>query len=402
MKSVTYSLEGLALTEERQFFCEMLGYVSEQILSTRTNDGCVELQVTLDADDAAIRRKLDTLRDLATQGAATRPGGAETTVLLDRRDVPTRNSEPIFEELKRSESIVEVSPGLVAYAGVLLQLVEYFRRKTHECAVKVFAARPMSFPVLFPTEPFVRGGYLETFPHHLMLQSTLRNDVDVLNRYAEAKGPEREQLLKDVRPPQNVLKNAACGPVYAALQDRRIRPHDSPLVYYVVDRCFRNEATNVFELARLNEFTMSEIVFVGTEEETRNGVTKGKELWSFWIDVFDLNCAVETATDSFFATNHKKLKFFQQLGNSKQELRLRLPYSDSYLACSSVNFHRTHFTKRYNIMSEDPVAYCHSSCIAFGLERLSYALVAQNGCDPARWPEKMVREIERYVDLGSR
>ena len=105
-----------------------------------------------------------------------------------------------------------------------------------------------------------------------------------------------------------------------------------------------------------------------------------------------MNCRISTATDSFFASNYKKLKLFQILGNSKQEFQVCLPGSDMFSACGSVNFHRTHFTKPYNIRSSED-SYCYSACCAFGIDRLSYALLSQKGLDPDRWDQETYDEI---------
>ena len=64
---------------------------------------------------------------------------------------------------------------------------------------------------------------------------------------------------------------------------------------------------------------------MGTAEQCEESVKKAKRLWLEWIRVFGLNCRISTATDSFFASNYKKLKLFQILGNSKQEFQVCLP-----------------------------------------------------------------------------
>ena len=70
----------------------------------------------------------------------------------------------------------------------------------------------------------------------------------------------------------------------------------------------------MFELARLKEFHMKEYVFVGTQEQILENLEKGSGLWRYWIERFGLKCKVETANDSFFASNYSKLKIFQMLG----------------------------------------------------------------------------------------
>ncbi|ETI96508.1 MAG: hypothetical protein Q606_CBAC00062G0024, partial [Intestinibacter bartlettii DORA_8_9] len=118
---------------------------------------------------------------------------------------------------------------------------------------------------------------------------------------------------------------------------------------------------------------------------------KCRNLWYFWVDKFKLNGKIDTANDSFFASNYKKLKLFQMLGDSKQEFKLWLPDSDSYISASSSNVHRTHFTKERNIRNEH--GYCQSSCFAFGLERLTYALLSQKGLDVKLWDDDTYEEI---------
>lgn len=90
-------------------------------------------------------------------------------------------------------------------------------------------------------------------------------------------------------------------------------------------------------------------------------------------------------------SNYKKLKIFQILGDSKQEFRVYIPDGDFFCAVSSSNVHRTHFTKTYNIHNDN--SFCQSSCFAFGIERLSYALLSQKGVDIDKWDEATRKEI---------
>ena len=104
-----------------------------------------------------------------------------------------------------------------------------------------------------------------------------------------------------------------------------------------------------------------------------------------------INCRIETANDSFFASSYKKLKIFQLMGDSKQEFRMYQPGSGTYCAVSSANAHRTHFSKEYNITNDK--GYCYTACLAFGVERLAYSLLCQKGLDVSKWDEKTRKEI---------
>lgn len=166
----------------------------------------------------------------------------------------------------------------------------------------------------------------------------------------------------------------------------------------IAGKCFRNEGENILELARLNEFYMLEYVFLGTPQQCSERIEHSRALWRFWADTFQVNVKLDTANDSFFASNYKKLKLFQMLGDSKREFKWQIPARDLYIACASANLHRTHFSKPYAIKSSNG-AFCYTACFAFGIERLTYALLSQKGTDVSKWDAQTRDEIASYVDL---
>jgi hypothetical protein len=381
--------------QDAAFFCEMLPYVSPHIERTIKRKNSVEIKCE-EAFEAEIQDKINHLENLISTG---RLSGEEVTIktLEAHTEVEPLNTNPIFEPLRETGSVKEVCPGVYAYCGIFLKVFRYFCRKIDAFGCESFPdITEYELPVLYPIEEFEKGKYFETFPHYIMFQTLMKNDIDVLDRFAKH-GTRDKSLFREMREPANVLKSAACVPVYAFLRDRRI-PADTPISFLVSGKCFRNEADNVFELARLNEFYMKEYVFVGAPEHCAANIEKAKDLWKFWADIFGFNCKVDTANDSFFASNYKKLKYFQMLGDSKQELKCLLPASDMYIACSSANVHRTHFTKPYRIRSTEE-SYCYSSCFAFGIERLTYALLAQKGIEPAQWDTRTFNEVAKYSTI---
>jgi len=51
----------------------------------------------------------------------------------------------------------------------------------------------------------------------------------------------------------------------------------------------------------------------------------------------------------------------------------------------SFNYHREHFGAVWN-MNDEHGEPAHTSCVAFGIDRLVVALFANHGVDPAHWP----------------
>jgi len=101
------------------------------------------------------------------------------------------------------------------------------------------------------------------------------------------------------------------------------------------------------------------------------------------------------ATDSFFLGPSRGKFLLQKLKQLKHELRA--PVGDGTdLAIASFNHHESFFTRRMNIRFADgtPAA---SGCVAFGIERWSYAFLSQNGLEIDGWPEPVRRFVSRHA-----
>ena len=59
----------------------------------------------------------------------------------------------------------------------------------------------------------------------------------------------------------------------------------------------------------------------------------------------------------------------------------------------SFNYHRDHFGLTWDIKDADG-APAHTGCVAFGMDRLTVALFAVHGTDPARWPAAVRTALE--------
>lgn len=395
MKTIHYDISSID-QNNIEIFKDMLSYVSEHIVNYKFNNSYAEIDIKSDQYYDEVMQKIRLLNQMLDEKNFDDDEQIKTNVLLDFSDRQTINKEPIFNKLIESRDVLLMMPGVYAFSSFVLAVCNYFTRKVKDFLITEFKEyKEIKFPKLYPINEFENSGYFEKFPQHIMFQSVLKNDIETLEEFS--KNGINANFLNNIKTPGAVLKNASCVPIYPMIENTRFENQESAEVFYVTGKCFRNEGSNVKELSRLNEFTMSEIVFIGTDELIQEGIEKAKKLWNFWIKTFNLNCKVETANDSFFAGSYKKLRFFQLIGNSKEEFKWLLPHSDDYIATASANYHRTHFTKRYNIESEK--GFCHSSCIAFGIERLTYALLCQKGLDIDKWDPETKNEISKYIAL---
>jgi len=369
----------------------MLTYVSPEISSANRVDDAVFLECT-DGYEEGVLQRVSELAGILKMDGMRDTGDVAIKTLKDFTSHIPINDEPIFEELLSCGSISPACDGVFIYSGVFLDVFNYFSKKIEAFGQEAFPDMVhYEAPVLYPIHEYDKGGYFESFPHYIMFQSTLKSDLNVINAYSklDSSGKENE-IIKFVQPSQNVLRHAACVPIYPLYKDKTV-DKEAPISIMVSGRCFRNEGANVFELARLKEFYMKEYVFIGTQQQIHEKIQIAKAIWNYWIDLFKLSGVIDTANDSFFANNYKKLKIFQILGDSKQEFKLLLPSSNKMCASSSANIHRTHFSKSYNIKNSD--AYCHTGCFAFGIERLAYSLLSQKGINPEKWDEPTRKEI---------
>lgn len=97
---------------------------------------------------------------------------------------------------------------------------------------------------------------------------------------------------------------------------------------------------------------------------------------------------VESANDPFFIGEFRKQAAFQSAFQLKYEIRARLPFKNSTLAVGSYNYHQDFFGRHLNIRLPDG-SPAHTGCVAFGLERIAFAFLAQFGFDQTQWPQSM-------------
>ena len=86
----------------------------------------------------------------------------------------------------------------------------------------------------------------------------------------------------------------------------------------------------------------------------------------------------QAATDPFFDAERDPRFLLQKLEPVKRELVF-----EDRLAIGSVNFHRDYFGETFGILVDGEPAF--SGCLAFGIERWIYALLAHHGPQPREW-----------------
>ena len=182
---------------------------------------------------------------------------------------------------------------------------------------------------------------------------------------------------------QTLLSPAVCYHLYFSLADRPLP--NGQLSATAVGNCFRYEAINLSSLERMWNFTMREIIFVGSKDFVLENRESARQRMSKVFEEIGLAYRVESANDPFFIGEFRKQAAFQSAFQLKFEIRARLPFKEGTLAVGSYNYHQDFFGRHLNISLPDG-SPAHTGCVAFGLERMAYAFLAQFGLDPQKWP----------------
>jgi seryl-tRNA synthetase len=177
------------------------------------------------------------------------------------------------------------------------------------------------------------------------------------------------------------LNPAVCYHCYASVENSKIE--GDGFVVTARSRCHRYESGNHATLARLLDFTMREVIYVGKPDFVKSQREAASERLRKLVEHWGLTSWFETANDPFFTNDFEVKAAFQRQNEMKYELRL--PISTGSLAAASSNFHSVTFGKAFNILTGTRPA-C-TGCTAFGLERWIYAVFSQLGLDPTQWPE---------------
>jgi seryl-tRNA synthetase len=276
--------------------------------------------------------------------------------------------------------------GQAALDGTALRLFRYFDR-AFESLGHTWDAEPLLTPTLIPAHVLAKCDYFRSFPQNVTFASHLEPNIQTIDSF-RSRHAERDTLddraSGDMSTPDTCLSPATCYHVYH-LHAGKVVPA-AGTVHGVCGKCFRFESTNTSDLRRLWDFTMREIVFMGTREQVWQQREVGLKRTADLLSAHRLASEIRTASDPFFVAPDAMAKtYFQLSSETKYEIAALLP-GGQRLAIGSLNYHTDFFGRAFDVQLEGG-GPMHSVCIAFGLERCVYAFLAQHGSDPARWPD---------------
>jgi seryl-tRNA synthetase len=357
---------------------KQVAYLAKGIGGVRFAEGGVRLELEAPADAP---RDLDVkVKALARH--------VQRSLRSLRRKVLYRSpamDRPAFRGTGAARGVHLLANGQAALEGLPLRLFRYFDRRFGAFG-EPWDAEPLLTPTLIPTRALAKCDYLRSFPHNVTFACHLPEQAERIEDF-RARHQDRDDLdgqaLADMQTPEACLSPAVCYHVYH-LNEGRTLPAGG-LAYAVAGKCFRYESSNMNDLRRLWDFTMREVVFLGTQADVLARRERGIALVSRLLEEHELAGEIRTASDPFFTAPDNLAKtFFQLSSETKYEVSLPLP-DGARLAVGSLNYHSDFFGRAFRVAVES-AGPMHSVCIAFGLERWVFAFLAQHGEDVAAWP----------------
>jgi seryl-tRNA synthetase len=362
-----------------------LAYLDEVIKTARVSIDGLEIELVFhraidDARQAKIRMNVDAL----VESMCHRAFDPQLPVVDDHTKPVAYQQDPMPILLARRE-VVQEGPGYFVIGPMMSRLVNYVESRLVQVADHLEAA-PYRFPALISPAYLEKVEYFKNFPHSLSFVTHLREDLENIQRFSRMAVTHEDVVAIDGQsyaPFQAMLAPTVCHHLYFSLADSEIGPNG--LTATANGHCFRYESINMVSLERLWNFTMREIIFVGTAEQTKRRLDEARTHVGGILKDLSLSYRIMTANDPFFIDTFRKQTQIQQTFEMKFEIQADLPYKQDTIAVGSYNRHGNFFGRSLNIrLTNGSPAF--TACFAMGFERLAFAFVSQHGLDIDQWP----------------
>ena len=308
----------------------------------------------------------------------------------------SRLSEDPQPELERRRDVIPIEPGFFSFQGDALRVLQALNHSVQQMGAE-FGAIEQQHPAVWPVRLFKKIDYFREFPQQMILCAPVKDDFHARTEFSKRFDKDGDfesvpmnELMADAT---YGLQPAVCDCCYYTLEGARGLENQ---FYTTVNNVFRNERSGTNQLDRLTNFTVRDIMFVGSEEYVLEARQKVIERLSEFLVSLGINAKIETANDPFFANESAMKSVFQNVHRLKYELLAYIPHLDKEIATGSINLHTDFFGRAFDIQGADG-AVAHSGCIGVGMERMTYALFCQHGANLEDWPQPVLT----FLDLNT-
>ncbi len=358
----------------------------------------------LTRDDLVYGVDVTTSAEVDTPLLAAKLNAVVTNEVIPQRIIPAKqiwkadHSRPtlpnMFEQMVEREIAWTMGEGQISVGEPFITLMDYFDRRLRAIAIQQLNAKEYRYPTLIPTKALQKCGYFNSFPHFLMFVTRLHNDLETYQSFlAEYQDKQSidSYVLSHCHNTDYCLPPTMCYHTYHQYSGRRLNEGEN-LVVTARGKSFRFESRYHQTLERLWDFTIREIVFIGSRQFVLACRQQFMEHTFQLINELGLTGFCEVANDPFFCNQDTAERIWsQKVLELKYELRLNVAPNRT-IAVGSFNFHDSFFGESFAI-GRGEREWARSACIGFGLERLVYAFLCQYGLEPQHWPDAVAEGV---------
>lgn len=368
-------------------------FINPGVQSVRVADGKWVFKLAEPVDDVALRQDLEKL--VARYGSVD----DETADPVFSLPLPHNICAPQMVQGQAADEAgfpleQEVHAGLYVYREPVSSLMRFLDDAILARFAKPFQAREEYYPNVIPTDSLGKAHHFTSFPEHLHFLTHLRQDLEVLDGFADRARQEGADIQPDtteLSAIQLVQNPSTCYHCYAAREDSDIGADGAVTA---TTKCHRFEAANHADFGRMLEFSLREVIFLGSPDYVRDCREQTLDRMEQMAKDWQLFGELLASNDPFFTSDFDTLAGHQRRMAMKFEYRASIPGAHKGLAVMSSNLHGATFSKSFNIKQQRrPI---NTGCLGFGIERLALSIMAQHGRDPLAWPEKLAAEYATW------
>ncbi len=264
---------------------------------------------------------------------------------------------------------MSVGPGTYLQGPKWSDAMDATRRLVRESLAARFDVPQLKGSALISRDVLVKAGYFRKFPNLVNTVSRIRPDYWDGVSVSRLRPGQDAALSSFYVPSDMVLNPVTCYHVYA--QAQALMERHATGMFGIEGPVFRHESHN-HTATRLAEFTMYELVGMGTQEEVRTYFESLLDAYTVLFAELGLPHRIVSASDAFFGDDPTLTRNAQLMSGSKFEVRI--PMRDGELSVASVNSHGAAFVDTFGLSRGGRVA--ETCCAGIGLDRLTYALKA--------------------------
>ena len=384
MPEFTYAIDGTVSADQVDFVRRSL---QTSFRVTAVDHSGVGLRVAHHADESADAIRQMTKRFLFVSRSINRDLLFSNDVSIACRDDP----QPALEA---RGDVKAIHPGFFSLQGDFLRVFHAINRRVRGMAADVDAIE-QEYPTIWPVRLFKQIDYFHEFPQQVILCAPVKDDfasrAEFARRHARAQDFDAIPMDALMADSTYGLEPAVCDCCYYGLEGTE---HLQDAFYTCYNKVFRNERSPIGRLDRLTNFSVRDIMFVGTDAFVLEARQQLIEKLADFLVQLQLHAKIETANDPFFANESAMKSVFQNAHRLKYELLATIPHLGREIAVGSINLHTDFFGKAFAIRTATGTP-AHSGCIGVGMERMSYALCCQHGPDLDAWPAA----VREYLGL---